>query len=629
MARWLFLPDEDPYRGPPSVGFLQLQEGQPYQVWLTWNSWNFAWVTFLKEPEQARNLVDALATRLQEMSRDTSDQGLQRLADYLEEITAQSAYPVPQEMDENIHEDLRRRHGQQCGLRVVWPFREPPVRQLGSTFLGVWPGPQGMSGVWITMDAGNTFRWIAFYTQALDASWASLALEQAIRQGGFMTAEGAEALLLEAVNRSESPVPVEMGEDIQNAIREDFEFKHGSPQAETPGYTRDLSVFRRFYESSHQQAEATMQSLQLALLSGQLADEGYDAYLLQKLCVLQRLYCLQHARIYYVEPSGLKLCEALLSPSSDSPTFPAEPMWIQPLAPLPFRGGFVRGIFISDAYNKERVDLLDLASPSERARARRYSERKHGMYQIEIFYDNPKNRTKFWQGKTLLFGEYDTRNQTWSRIAEGYECPSGACHIESLGEQDILLQCDECQREFTHWKQWFEVFFLGIEGKLRRPSDTTPFEELEVPFEQKGMPAGKRHKGKVRNAKPRLYHATIIRYDASYFQPARRRGKRGSLRDSHIVLTTEEALKEGALELDMDGVLIRDTTPRAAFTRQLVHPRFKKAEAQVKFKPDMPQLVSLRTWKARREAREAALHKQKDVYASAYEQQEDDHKKDV
>ncbi len=629
MSRWSFLPDVDPYRGPPSVGFLQVQKGQPYQVWLTWNSWTFVWVTFLKEPEQARNLADALAARFEEMSSDASDQDLQGFAEYLEEITAQSAYPVPQEMDEQIHEDLRRRHGQQCGLRVTWPFHESPIRQLGSTFVGIWPGPQGMSGVWLTLDAGNTFRWIAFYAQSLAASWASLALERAIKQGGFTTAEGAEALLLEAVNRSESPVPVEMGEDIQNAIREDFESRLGTAQRETPRYTRDLAVFRRFYEESRQQAEETMRSIRLAMLSGQLADEGYDDYLLQKLCVLQRRYCLQHAHVYYVEPSGLKLCEALVSPSPEPPVFPSEPLWIQPLAPLPFRQGLVRGIFIADAYNKERIDLLDLPDPAERALARRYSERKHGMYQVEIFYDNPANRTKFWQGKTFIFGEYDARSQTWTRIAESYECPLGDCIVEPLGDQNTLLQCDECRKEFDHWKQWFEVFFLSIQGKLRRTDDTTSFEELEIPFEdeQKSANGGKRHKGKARSTKPRLYQATIVRYDASYFRPARRRGKRGSLLESHIVLTTEEALKEGALELDMDGVLIRDTTPRTAFTRQLVHPRFKKSEAQVKFKPDMPQLVSLKTWKARREGREEALHKQTAVYASAYEQPEDEHER--
>jgi hypothetical protein len=488
--------------------------------------------------------------------------------------------------------------------------------------VGIWPGPQGLSGVWITLDAGNIFHWIAFYAQSLDASWASLALERAIKQGGFTTVEGAEALLLEAVNRSESPVPVAMGEEIQNAIREDFETRYGTAQREPPRYTRDLAMFRRFYEESRWQAEAAMQSLQLALLSGQLADEGYDDYLLQKLCVLQRMYCLQHARVYYVEPSGLKLCEALLSPSPEPPAFPAEPVWIQPLAPLPFRGGLIRGIFIADTYNKERIDLLDLPDPAEKALARRYSERKHGQYQLEIFYDNPANRTKFWQGKTFVFGEYDTRNQTWVRIAEGYECPFGKCLVEPLGERNTLLQCDACQKEFDHWKHWFEVFFLGIQGKLRRADDTTSFEELDVPFEeeQKGTPGGKRHKGKARSTKPRLYRATVVRYDASYFQPARRRGKRGSLLKSHIVLTTEEALKEGALDVDMDGVLIRDTTPRTAFTRQLVHPRFKKSEAQVKFKPDMPQLVSLATWKARREAKGEALHKQTAVYASAYEE---------
>lgn len=211
-------------------------------------------------------------------------------------------------------------------------------------------------------------------------------------------------------------------------------------------------------------------------------------------------------------------------------------------------------------------------------------------------------------------------------MAEGYECLSGNCIVETLGDHEILLQCEECQKEFAHWTQWLEIFFLEIQGKLRRVDDTTTFEELEVPFEdeQKVAAGGKHHKGKSHSRNVRRYHATVVRYDASYFRPHKRRGKRGSLRESHIVLTTEEALKEGALDLDMDGVLIRDTTSRAAFTRHLIHPRFKKSEAHVKFKEAMPQLVSLATWKARREDREEIAHRQTDVYASTYEEQAGD-----
>jgi hypothetical protein len=623
MARWSFLRDDDPYRGAPAVGSLQGGEGRPWQVWFTWDGWNFSWVCFLKEPEEARGLVDELTGHLGEVSRDADDNGLRRMERHLEEVSAHSQYPIPEEMDEQIHAGLRRRHGQQCGLRVAWPFPEPPIRHLGSTFLGVWPAPSGRPGVWITMDAGSTFSWVAFYSQALDAHWAMLALSQAIKQGGFASAERAEALLLEAVNRSESPVPAKMGEETAAAIREDFEASVALAGWEAPAYRRDLALFRLFYESNTRQATTTLQSMYQALNSGHLVIEGYDPYLLQELCVLQRMFCLKHARIFYLEPSGLKLLEALASPSTELLEFPAEPMWIQPLAPLPFRHGLVRGIFVYDGFNTGRIDLLPIRNPTEKALARSYSERKHGMHQVEIFYDNPQNRTKLWQGKTLMFGEYDTRRQSWNRIAEGYECPSGRCSVETLGEQSVLLQCDECQREFAHWTQWFEVFVLGIQGKLRRAEDTSSFEEFDLPFEeeQQGAPGSKRHKGRPGGGKVRAYHATVVRYDASYFKPVRSRGRRGPLRDSHIVLTTEEALREGALELDMDGVLIRDTAPRAAFTRHFVHPRYKKAEAHVNFRPDKPQLVSLATWKARRMPPHEALHRQEDVYASVYEEQ--------
>jgi hypothetical protein len=164
-----------------------------------------------------------------------------------------------------------------------------------------------------------------------------------------------------------------------------------------------------------------------------------------------------------------------------------------------------------------------------------------------------------------------------------------------------------------------------MQGKFRRVGDAQPFEELELSFsqERETTPRGKHQKGKEKRpprTRPQRFQVTIIRYDASYLKPASKRGKRGSLLDSHIVLIAEEALREGAMEIDMNGVLIRDFTYRAGFTRHLVHPRFKKAEATVKPKEDMPQLVSLATWKARQKQRMEAVHKQEVLYASAYEE---------
>ena len=625
MARWSFRRDDDPYRGHPAAGYLQVKEGGAFQIWLTWNGWDFSWITFLKEQGQAQRLVDELTDHLGELSKDTSDEGLQRIEHYLEEITAQSLYPVPLDMEEKIHEDLRQRHGQECDLRVTWPFSESPIRQISSTFFGVWPTPSGSAGVWVTLDAGNSFTWIAFYRQVLDAHWAKLALEHAVQQGAFATAERAENVLMEAVNRSESPVPVEMEEDQQNAIREDFEGTHAQSRASAPEYRRDLSVFSIFYESCMRQADAATHSMYAAMSSDHLSGERYDPYLLQETALMQRLWCLRNLRVYYLEPSGLKMCEALRSPTAQEDThFPEEPLWIQPLAPLPFRGSLVRGIFVYDGFNRDRVDLLPFPNPAEREIARRYTEQKNGMHQIEIFFDNPQAKTRSWQGKTISFGEYDTRHQSWNRMAEGHECPTGKCLVEQLGDQNVLIQCEDCTKEFKEWTQWFEIFIAGIQGKLRKHDDTTSFEEIDLPFSPDGerVTGGSKAKKGKSDRKTRRYHATIIRYDASYFKPAKRRGKRGSLLESHIVLTTEEALREGALQVDLDGVLIRDTAPRAAHTRTLVHPRFKKSHADVRFKPDMPQLISLSTWKARREARQEALHKQEDVYASAYEEQE-------
>jgi hypothetical protein len=627
MSRWSFIRDEDPYRGRASAGYLQREPGGSYQVWWTWNSWNFAWIAFFREQDRARQIVDGLCERLDEELRlGIHEEGLRRIEEYLERITALSECPVPEEMDAVIHEDLRRRHGLDSGLRVDWPFSEPSIRLVSTTFLGVWPVTSNISGVWISLDAGNTFAWVALYGRELDAHWAVLVLEKAIEMyGGFATASRAEELLLEAVVKSEFPVPTEMDGGFQAAIRQDFEVTRKSQQHwEKPTYTRDLSLFRLFYESNRQHALETTESMRNVMLSGQVAEVAYDPSFLLEIGLMQRSYCLDHARVIYLEPSVLKMCDALLGPSPEEPDFPEEPLWIQPLAPLSFRGGLVRGLWLYDSYNVDRVDQLPFSRPEEKVRAKRYIERKHGMHQVEIFFDNPANQTSLWQGKILLLGEYDTQHHTWVRISEGHECLSGQCTIETLGDRDVLLQCERCQEEFDHWTQWLQILFWAIQGKFRRVEDSQSFEELELPFmEEKTGKRRKQQKGREKRfsgEKSRRYHVTIVRYDASYFKPVKNRGRRSSLLDSHIVLTTEEALKEGVMDVDMSGVLIRDFTYRSGFTRHLVHPRFKKSEVQVKPKEEMPQLVTLATWKARQKQRMEALHKQADIYASTYEE---------
>jgi hypothetical protein len=620
---WSFVQDEDPYRGKPSVGFLQLEPEGPYQLFLSLNGWDFAWIAFFRERDKAQSVVDMLADTLGKLSQDTSIEGWKHCERYLEAITAQSEFPVPEEMDATLHEDLRRRHGSESGWRVEWPFSESPLRLIGSTFLGVWPVSSRVSGVWITLDAGNSFAWIALYTQALDAHWVVLTLEEAIHaKGGFATAQRAERLLLEAAGRSEFPVPVDMEEQLQTAIREHFQKTNNPKQHwETPTYKRDLSLFRLFYESNRRQSIETTKSMQLAQFSGEFDNETYDPYFLQKIAVMQRTYCLNHTRIIYLEPSALKMCASLCGPLSDTPDFPEESLWIQPLAPLPFRGSLIRGMWLYDGYNVDRLDSLPLSQPEERIRAKRYIKRKHGMHQVEIIFDNPQNQTSLWQSKTLVLGEYDKQQRNWSRMPEGHECLSGNCTMESLGDRDILVQCPECQEEFEHWTQWLQILFYMLQGKFRRIEDTQPFEELELHLtEEKKAKSSLKGKSKKRSPeKARTFHTTIVKYDASYFKPSTKRGKRGSLIESHIVLTTEEAIREGVMEVDMEGVLVRDFTYRAGFTRHLVHPRFKKTETTVKPKGDMPQLVTLATWKARQTRRMEAVHKQEDVYASDYE----------
>jgi hypothetical protein len=191
-------------------------------VYLTLNGWDFAWVAFFQERTTAQLTVDALVERLPHLSRDTSAEGLRRYEAYLDEITADSEFPVSEELEVAIREDLRIRHAPESGWHAQWTFPEAPMRHISATMLGVWP-LSTTYGIWITFDAGSTFTWIAFYTSDVEAHWAKVALEDAVKRGGFATAERAGRMLTEATQRSQFPVPLLMDEPTQAALRRHIE----------------------------------------------------------------------------------------------------------------------------------------------------------------------------------------------------------------------------------------------------------------------------------------------------------------------------------------------------------------------------------------------------------------------
>jgi hypothetical protein len=163
------------------------------------------------------------------------------------------------------------------------------------------------------------------------------------------------------------------------------------------------------------------------------------------------------------------------------------------------------------------------------------------------------------------------------------------------------------------------MFWL-MEGRFRRPTDTTQFAtgtEQLVEDESGGtLPAerGKKQK-KERLPQTRTYHTMRIAFDASFFLPEKKAMQAYASRyRTHLVLTTEEALREGALEVDLAGVLIRDWSPVRGYWR--CKPG-KSEKIYINPKDHRHQLVSLATWKARQQQRER--HEIQKIIASAYQ----------
>lgn len=327
---------------------------------------------------------------------------------------------------------------------------------------------------------------------------------------------------------------------------------------------------------------------------------------------LERIQATHYARcaevmsITFADASALKLCEAMLSASGYEPAFPGQPLWIQPLARLWFRGKLVRGVCITPFSLRppfEQEAARRKLSAQEKEQAWQQIASLEGCWHIAMVVD--AHFTKDWTSpKDIAPGNLScysfacyTANGQWTLTARATEtCPSGRCLCEMLGTQPTVIPCQACRAELEDWMRWLKTWFWVMCGKFRKADDTRPFETtmLTLPVESKATP----ERAKTTADKPRTYRVTTISFDASYFLPeAPPSRKTGALKDQYLVLTVEEALAEGAIEVDLDGVLIRDFGAVRGYHRR----RPGRQEKQyIEPKDRRAQYISLRRWKARR-----------------------------
>jgi hypothetical protein len=329
----------------------------------------------------------------------------------------------------------------------------------------------------------------------------------------------------------------------------------------------------------------------------------------------------QEMSLFFVEDSALKMCEAMLAIDGSAPEFPGQPLWIQPLAPLWFRGLLVRGVGVTPLslrplYDRDAVkrEVATDEQETDWQRIAHYEGGWHVYLVVDPNYRQQQVPPKSSRAEALLpisFAWFSSMG-TWELTLRAAEtCPVGRCLHEVVGAESTVVPCERCEEDLATWTRWVKTMFWVLSGKFRKADDATPFEittltltaELESPSAQ----------GDAQPDQPRRYEVQLVAFDASYFKNAAPpQHERRALADMYIVLTDQEALAKGIVEVDMDGVLIRDFGPVRGYYRR--KPRCEEKE-YIGPKDRRAQYVSLRTWKARQQGQE---HRASDVSASDY-----------
>jgi len=374
--------------------------------------------------------------------------------------------------------------------------------------------------------------------------------------------------------------------------------------AQCPRFERSLADFSAFLGGIRQMGEPLPSR---DSLPAPLAAQG--------LVWFERLQAAHFARraqemsLFFVECSALKMCEAMLAIDGGSPEFPGQPLWMQPLAPLWYRGQLVRGVGVTPLSLRPLYEHAAARGVPEGQREKDWQQIAHyeGSWHVYLVVD-PNYRQQRVLPKAprmdtlqpISFATYSSHG-AWELTARAAAtCPAEHCLYEVVGAESTVVACDQCKAELTFWARWIKTMFWVLSGKFRKADDSTEFETmtLMLPSEHQTCAA----QGDGQCDQPRPYQVQLVAFDASYFKAAAPpQEEHGALADRYIVLTDQQALAEGAMEVDMDGVLIRDFGPVRGYYRRKPGQQEKQYIAPIDRRA---QYVSLRRWKAREQGTE-------------------------
>ncbi len=487
--------------------------------------------------------------------------------------------------------------------------------------------------VWATFDGGQTIEWLSAHADEVQVVRLCEHLQRVQSGAVEVTRQASDALYASTAGFDLDLEEVPPG--LLQAIRQEARLPLAALR---PAFKQNLDVFQRYMAF----ARLAGQSNALAALRGVAQRGATSTSLYTQLVAIRKLEVLRTIPIKFLDVSALAMAEAVLAVEPSRPDFPKEnALWVQPLGPLIFRRALVRGValyrlfepqavaaLIEDHRRRPRLSSLPPEEFERQVRALVRGQEHNWLVELalEPRLDRGPESWGEW-GEALLLWGYDGDAHRWEYNPEAADgCPTGKCTTERLGAEDICIPCDQCARELEWWGCWLKTVFWILAGKFRKGFDRGGFETFteklveEVPSSGPtsdagvGKDKGKRHH-RQQKAGEREYTVTRVTFDASYFRPARSaRGSHASRYTTYLVLTTEEALREGALEIDLEGVLIKDWSPVGEYWRR--RPGEQEKTQYVGPRARRTQLVSLATWKARQLKREQ--HQVQKVIASTF-----------
>lgn len=514
-------------------------------------------------------------------------------------------------------------------------MKNDPLEKIGAV-VGIIETDRRHFQTWITLDSGKTIIPIANYATKERAN-EIVAVVRGWMQEEEMIRSSELFARLDAVKKT-TEYPIEyISEAAQNMIRRQMRYAVESGYSTVPRYTKELNYFEEYCRESKEAARVlAIQNID-DIRSREHAGEttANTIMCLRLIASERRLECQDTCPIVYLEPSALKMIDYVRYSDNKHTVVPTTPLWVHPLAPLKIRDEYIVGIFIYDPY-----DTTGMWEAHERRLAKRPLPSRQAIeYEEFAFHIAEESRFQWFieivtqrferigedgitikTGMTAFVFNYDAEHDEWNLNLQWQteHCPTNKCFSERLGEAQILIPCTECRNDLQEWSTWIRTMLDVRAGKFRQERDTRGNDKSTGIIETVTPPKNKRDKPH----KTRKVHQTeTVSYDVSYFKRRKEHITGGPLQDNHLVLSVEEALREGALELDLDGVLIRYPRGVRAHTRKIVDKDGVDRVIDVKGKDDKIYYVTLAHWKGYQEKREEEQKKRRveDIRASRYE----------